>query len=133
MPFTIFRPDCPFVLKCNALHENFGALSSAKIMRINASAASIIDVRDMMIEMAINITMTDRQTPPLATKIDGDGQPQVDAQPRHFEDFGAVPTPRSSRFGCARCCASMKQGVIHFRRQETERLAKYIKTYIIRL
>jgi hypothetical protein len=47
-----------FVLKCNALHENLAALSSAKIMRIKASAASIIDVRDMMIGRAINITTT---------------------------------------------------------------------------
>ncbi|MFA6998374.1 MAG: hypothetical protein WC198_04390 [Victivallaceae bacterium] len=31
-------------------------------MRCETSAASIIDVRDMMIGMAINISMTDRQT-----------------------------------------------------------------------
>jgi len=45
-------------LESNALHENFAALSSAKIMRHKTPAASIIDVRDMMIGMAINISTT---------------------------------------------------------------------------
>lgn len=56
MSFKIFSPRLTVCLESKALHKNVAALGSAKIMRIKASTASIIDVRGMMNEMAINIS-----------------------------------------------------------------------------
>jgi hypothetical protein len=56
-------------LKYNALHENFAALGSARIMHRKAFAASVIDFCGMMTGMAINISMNDLRRSPNPGKI----------------------------------------------------------------